>query len=1014
MMLQRKKGLTVLLAVLTMLVSLAAPVSAAEAAGPSPGQEAEITPASLFPLEEQELALVNLSGRLPDELRAVPLSALLGERDLDGTVAWRFLDNSSYTISDGGSALDLSGLWTAAVSLRRLEILVPGDPTDPQAVRYIVPVQVSTVKNLLKITAWNPDGEQIADDFSCALWDASSLPQFTGSANEAWTPEDGAVLKMAFSDDFRDLTGVEARVYRGAFHTPEDIPPDADVTERIWGSGAAGCGVENGEALFTLTVARAGETILVMPFSLILSPQASVRIRCSQLFDATPENPVLDRAEDDDTLTLIEGADPGGRYHLVLKATDLAPEGSQPVIAGAYVGSYASMEAAEAAGSENIADRLFSSGYAADYSQGVVFSIFDCHGLRHLRRFQTRAYVSQGETLPSDQDPYFSVTGVDGGYAAYCVRGSDDSLYADGWQTVFLLHQTGEPVRAERIRPVFTAGRGVSIYSDTAPQISGETEQPFRSGEALPYLAVTGQGERPYRVTFLTRQTGGPSLFISGVTNGGNRDEAGLFQISPDMDREGFYDILTANIGDEAITNLQVSLRSGKNVRLDHYWDFGAASSLAAFTSAEPLTASGERPQYGALFNLTKLRLVKTGDGQPAGLLTITADGIEPVHIRLPGQLDLPVITTEALPEAAQGAPYSHRLQIQVPDGWEDVVFSPLSPLPGGLELRPDGEICGVPKVHGTFEVTVKLSSGSIACDQRTFSLEIADNAVPPLPEEPDPPIPPEEPEPPEEPDLPVTPEEPDPPVPPEEPDPPEPPEEPDLPVVPEEPSLPATPEDPAPPEDIDPPSLPDSSDDPPQPDMPSPPDGSDLPIDKPVPFADISAGDWFYEDVCWAYRQGLMLGDPGQRFVPEQSVSQATIVTVLARIMAVDLTQYDASPSVQPGMWYTQAAIWAQRAGLLPDNQTFTGTAPISRQDLAIMLNNYLVSMGVPPTDGGSIDFEDGDQMSEAGRIAFQALYRHGIFKGVGGLRMDPEGVTTRAQFAALIHRISLLIEDS
>ena len=89
--------------------------------------------------------------------------------------------------------------------------------------------------------------------------------------------------------------------------------------------------MENGEELFTLTVARAGETILVMPFSLILSPQASVRIRCLQLFDTTPENPVLDRVEDDDTLTLIEGADPGGRYHLLLTATDLVTRASTPV-----------------------------------------------------------------------------------------------------------------------------------------------------------------------------------------------------------------------------------------------------------------------------------------------------------------------------------------------------------------------------------------------------------------------------------------------------------------------------------------------------------------------------------------------------------------------------------------------------------------------------------------------------------------------------------------------------------
>ena len=106
--------------------------------------------------------------------------------------------------------------------------------------------------------------------------------------------------------------------------------------------------------------------------------------------------------------------------------------------------------------------------------------------------------------------------------------------------------------------------------------------------------------------------------------------------------------------------------------------------------------------------------------------------------------------------------------------------------------------------------------------------------------------------------------------------------------------------------------------------------------------------------------------------------------------------------------MWYTQAAVWAQRAGLLPDNQTFSGAAPISRQDLAIMLNNYLISMGVPAPGGGSVAFEDADQMSEAGRNAFQSLYRHGIFKGVGGLRMDPAGTTTRAQFATLLHRIS------
>ena len=76
-MLKHKK-LRALLALLTMLASLAAPASAAEAANAPPGQEeTAAAPASLFPLEELELEPVNLSGKLPDELRAVPLSALL-------------------------------------------------------------------------------------------------------------------------------------------------------------------------------------------------------------------------------------------------------------------------------------------------------------------------------------------------------------------------------------------------------------------------------------------------------------------------------------------------------------------------------------------------------------------------------------------------------------------------------------------------------------------------------------------------------------------------------------------------------------------------------------------------------------------------------------------------------------------------------------------------------------------------------------------------------------------------
>lgn len=158
------------------------------------------------------------------------------------------------------------------------------------------------------------------------------------------------------------------------------------------------------------------------------------------------------------------------------------------------------------------------------------------------------------------------------------------------------------------------------------------------------------------------------------------------------------------------------------------------------------------------------------------------------------------------------------------------------------------------------------------------------------------------------------------------------------------------------------------------------------------------------------------MIGESEDTFAPDKPISQATIVTVLARLIKIDLTQFDgvSYDDVTPGQWYTNAAIWAKQSGMLPDYSTFTGTAELSRDGMAIMLVKFLRSMGIDtnvPVD--NIVFEDADLMTEEGREAFQILYHFGIFRGVGGNRMDPLSSTTRAQFAALMHRISIFIES-
>jgi len=181
------------------------------------------------------------------------------------------------------------------------------------------------------------------------------------------------------------------------------------------------------------------------------------------------------------------------------------------------------------------------------------------------------------------------------------------------------------------------------------------------------------------------------------------------------------------------------------------------------------------------------------------------------------------------------------------------------------------------------------------------------------------------------------------------------------------------------------------------------------------MPFTDVPVDIWFYDDVKWNYENSIMTGVTETLFAPEDDISQATIVTVMARLAEVDLTKYESvtDDTIQPGQWYTTAAVWAQQSGLLPDYSVFTGEEKLPREQMAIMLVKYMNSMGIeviPPANAAT--FADSDLMSEAGNAAFQTLYNYGIFKGIGNNTMDPGGLTSRAQFAALIHRISVFVE--
>jgi len=179
--------------------------------------------------------------------------------------------------------------------------------------------------------------------------------------------------------------------------------------------------------------------------------------------------------------------------------------------------------------------------------------------------------------------------------------------------------------------------------------------------------------------------------------------------------------------------------------------------------------------------------------------------------------------------------------------------------------------------------------------------------------------------------------------------------------------------------------------------------------------FNDVNEGDWFYKYIIWAYNNGYMVGVGGGRFAPHTATSEGMITAVLARLAKADLSQItvDENGGIDPGRWFSLTATWARINGLHGDRD-FSPDNPITRGELAIVLVKFLyyleIDYDLPAT---TIEFADAELMSAEENGAFQILYNLGIFEGVGGNRMVPQGLTNRAQLAALLFRLNDLVNE-
>lgn len=175
------------------------------------------------------------------------------------------------------------------------------------------------------------------------------------------------------------------------------------------------------------------------------------------------------------------------------------------------------------------------------------------------------------------------------------------------------------------------------------------------------------------------------------------------------------------------------------------------------------------------------------------------------------------------------------------------------------------------------------------------------------------------------------------------------------------------------------------------------------------LPFVDVHANDWFFDPVCYVYREGLMTGTSATTFAPNATTTRAMIVSILARQENVTSAEDAGFTDVAAGDWYATAVNWAAREGIVAgfEDDSFRPNAAITREQLAAILCNYSAWKGEDTSARADLDeYTDAISISSWATDTMSWAVAEQLLAGVTENTLEPQGAATRAQVAAVLQR--------
>ena len=177
------------------------------------------------------------------------------------------------------------------------------------------------------------------------------------------------------------------------------------------------------------------------------------------------------------------------------------------------------------------------------------------------------------------------------------------------------------------------------------------------------------------------------------------------------------------------------------------------------------------------------------------------------------------------------------------------------------------------------------------------------------------------------------------------------------------------------------------------------------------LPFKDVPAGKWYEDAVKYVCEAGLMEGMSSGRFSPNGTLTRAQLVTILWRLAGEPVVNYLLPyTDVEQDAWYAEAARWAAAEKVTDRAEgAFGPNDKLCRDEAVALLWNCAKWRGVDVSVGEStniLSYDDAFDIGAGYAAAMQWAVGAGVIEGTGAGKLEPKGMLTRAQTAAMLMR--------